>query len=286
MSDTGLTVRTRVAPSPTGDPHVGTAYVALFNLAFARRHGGRFVLRIEDTDQVRSTPESEAAIVASLRWAGIDWDEGPDVGGGYGPYRQSERVALYREHADRLVAQGDAFHCFCTRERLDDLRRTQRERGENPGYDGHCIGVTEEERSRRLAAGEPSVIRLRVPREGACRVEDRLRGVIEIPWPQRVVTEKAGVVDEARRGRKRRAIRRFVGDEREGSEELMTVPSIEERDRACVLAQKEAAILARQEALEPWVDQRPTDDDDDDPSALATDPSDQKPPEDPADEKR
>ena len=184
MSDTGLTVRTRVAPSPTGDPHVGTAYVALLNLAFARRHGGRFVLRIEDTDQARSTAASEEAIVASLRWAGIDWDEGPDVGGAYGPYRQSERVALYREHAERLVAQGDAFHCFCSPERLDALRRAQRERGENPGYDGHCLGVSEEERNRRLAAGEPSVIRLRVPREGACRVEDRLRGAIEIPWAQ------------------------------------------------------------------------------------------------------
>ena len=184
MSDTGLTVRTRVAPSPTGDPHVGTAYVALFNLAFARRHGGRFVLRIEDTDRARSTAASEAAIVASLRWAGIEWDEGPDVGGAHGPYRQSERVALYREHAERLVAQGDAFHCFCSPERLDALRRAQRERGENPGYDGHCLGLPEEERRRRLAAGEPSVIRLRVPREGACRVEDRLRGAIEIPWAQ------------------------------------------------------------------------------------------------------
>ena len=184
MSDTGLTVRTRVAPSPTGDPHVGTAYVALFNLAFARRHGGRFVLRIEDTDRARSTAASEAAIVASLRWAGIDWDEGPDIGGAYGPYRQSERVALYLEHAERLVAQGDAFHCFCSPERLDALRRAQRERGENPGYDGHCLGLREEERRRRLAAGEPSVIRLRVPREGACQVEDRLRGAIEIAWAQ------------------------------------------------------------------------------------------------------
>lgn len=184
MSDTGLTVRTRVAPSPTGDPHVGTAYVALFNLAFARRHGGQFVLRIEDTDRVRSTAESEAAIVSALRWAGIDWDEGPDVGGDHGPYRQSERVALYREHAERLVAQGDAFRCFCSPERLDAVRREQRERGENPGYDGHCLGLTEEERERRLAAGEPSVIRLRVPREGVCRVRDRLRGAIKIPWAQ------------------------------------------------------------------------------------------------------
>ena len=184
MSDPGLSVRTRVAPSPSGDPHVGTAYVALFNLAFARRHGGRFVLRIEDTDQARSSPESEAAIVAALRWAGIDWDEGPDVGGDHGPYRQSERVALYREHAERLVAQGDAFRCFCSRERLDAVRGAQRQRGENPGYDGHCLGLTGAEGERRIRAGEPYVIRLRVPREGVCRAHDRLRGAIEIPWAQ------------------------------------------------------------------------------------------------------
>ena len=179
-----MTVRTRVAPSPTGDPHVGTAYVALMNLAFARRHGGRFVLRIEDTDQARSTPESEAAILAALRWLGIAWDEGPDIGGEHGPYRQSERVALYREHAARLVARGDAFPCFCTAERLDALRREQRARGENPGYDGLCLGLDPEEAARRVRAGEPHVIRLRVPREGVCRVEDRRRGVIEIPWAQ------------------------------------------------------------------------------------------------------
>ncbi len=184
MSGPGLTVRTRVAPSPTGDPHVGTAYVALMNLAFARHHGGRFVLRIEDTDQARSTPESEAAILAALRWIGIVWDEGPDVGGAHGPYRQSERVALHREHAERLVAQGDAFPCFCSAERLDALRREQRERGENPGYDGHCLGLAPGEASRRIRSDEPHVIRLRVPREGVCRVDDRLRGTIEIPWTQ------------------------------------------------------------------------------------------------------
>ena len=184
MPGTGLTVRTRVAPSPTGDPHVGTAYVALMNLAFARHHGGRFVLRIEDTDQARSTPESEVAILAALRWVGIVWDEGPDVGGGHGPYRQSERVALYREHAERLVAQGDAFPCFCSAERLEALRREQRARGENPGYDGLCLGLAPEEASRRIRAGEPHVIRLRVPREGVSRMDDRLRGTIEIPWTQ------------------------------------------------------------------------------------------------------
>src|SRR5512143_3809512 len=115
-------VRVRIAPSPTGDPHVGTAYVALFNYAFARRHGGKFILRIEDTDQTRSSRESEEAILRSLRWLGLSWDEGPDVGGTFGPYRQSERAAIYAEHARLLVDKGDAYPCFCTAERLEELR--------------------------------------------------------------------------------------------------------------------------------------------------------------------
>src|SRR6056297_2426840 len=104
-----MTVRTRIAPSPTGDPHVGTAYIALFNLCFARAHGGRFVLRIEDTDRARSTPESEQAIFDALRWLGLDWDEGPDSGGDHGPYRQSERLEIYRRYAEQLVEEGKAY---------------------------------------------------------------------------------------------------------------------------------------------------------------------------------
>ena len=117
-----MTVRTRIAPSPTGDPHVGTAYVSLFNWIWARKHGGQFLLRIEDTDQTRSTPESEAAIMRSLRWLGLEWDEGPDVGGPKGPYRQSERTELYREHAQQLIGRGYAYRCFCTPERLSAVR--------------------------------------------------------------------------------------------------------------------------------------------------------------------
>ena len=120
-----MTVRTRIAPSPTGDPHVGTAYVALFNMAFARSQGGQFLLRIEDTDQTRSTPESEQAILDALHWLGLDWDEGPDNGGPHGPYRQSERSDIYRQHADQLLDSGHAFRCFCSSERLDELRKTQ-----------------------------------------------------------------------------------------------------------------------------------------------------------------
>src|SRR5690348_5096907 len=120
-----MTVRTRVAPSPTGDPHVGTAFVALINYCFAKRNGGQFILRIEDTDRARSTEASERVILEALRWLGITWDEGPDAGGPYGPYRQSERLAIYREHADILMREGHAFRCYCTPERLEAMRAEQ-----------------------------------------------------------------------------------------------------------------------------------------------------------------
>ncbi|HEY8385819.1 MAG TPA: glutamate--tRNA ligase [Porticoccaceae bacterium] len=179
-----MTVRTRVAPSPTGDPHVGTAYIALFNLCFARQHGGQFILRIEDTDQLRSTSESERMILESLRWLGLEWDEGPDVGGPHGPYRQSERMGLYRQYAMQLVSQGDAFYCFATAEELDEMRREQMARGETPRYDGRGLHLSPEEVQSKLASGTPYVIRMKVPEEGVCTFNDRLRGPIEIPWSQ------------------------------------------------------------------------------------------------------
>jgi len=179
-----MTVRTRIAPSPTGDPHVGTAYIALFNLLFARRQGGQFLLRIEDTDQARSTRESEQAIVDALRWLGLDWDEGPDVGGSYGPYRQSERSEIYYRHADQLLDEGHAFRCFCTSERLEELRKTQMASQKPLGYDGHCLYLSQEEVGRRLENGEPYVVRLKVPADGACVFDDLLRGRIEIEWSQ------------------------------------------------------------------------------------------------------
>ena len=161
-----MSVRTRVAPSPTGDPHVGTAYVALFNYAFARQHGGQFVLRIEDTDRVRSSDRAETAILEALRWTGLDWDEGPDVGGPHGPYRQSERIELYRRHADTLLRTGAAFRCFCTQERLDALRRDQQAKGETPRYDGRCRALDPAAAAERAARGEPHVVRLDVPASG------------------------------------------------------------------------------------------------------------------------
>ncbi|MAE04299.1 MAG: glutamate--tRNA ligase [Porticoccaceae bacterium] len=179
-----MTVRTRIAPSPTGDPHVGTAYVALFNMAFAHSQGGQFLLRIEDTDQTRSTPQSEKSIVDALRWLGLDWDEGPDNGGDKGPYRQSERSTIYKEHADKLLENGHAFRCFCTAERLEELRKTQMEEKLPLGYDGHCAGLSEEQVAERLAKGEPHVVRMSVPRQGQCTFNDMLRGEITIDWAQ------------------------------------------------------------------------------------------------------
>jgi glutamyl-tRNA synthetase len=170
-------IKVRIAPSPTGDPHVGTAYSALFNYVFARRNEGSFILRIEDTDQTRSTPESEKAIITSLKWLGLDWDEGPVKGGPSGPYRQSERTAIYQEHVDKLVESGVAYPCFCTAERLKEMRTRQ---GPATGYDGLCRGLDEAERKEKLAAGLPHVIRLAVDKDKATVFIDRIRGEITI----------------------------------------------------------------------------------------------------------
>ncbi|MFI5268009.1 MAG: glutamate--tRNA ligase, partial [Chloroflexota bacterium] len=166
-----MAVRLRIAPSPTGDPHVGTAYMSLFDLAFARKNGGKFVLRIEDTDQARSTVESEQVIFRALRWLGLDWDEGPDVGGPYGPYRQSERLTLYKQYAEQLVQQGDAYYCTCTPERLAALRQAQVAAKQPPGYDRHCRNL-----GLRPGPDEPHVIRMKMPVEGDSVLEDLVRG--------------------------------------------------------------------------------------------------------------
>jgi glutamyl-tRNA synthetase len=173
-------VRTRIAPSPTGDPHVGTAYVALFNYALARQQGGSFILRIEDTDRERSTVISERQILDALSWLGVSWDEGPDVGGGFGPYRQSERTAIYHRHVEELVANGAAYPCFCTRERLDALRTEQRAAKERLGYDRRCRSIDPVEGARRVNAGEEHVVRLAMPTEGETAARDLLRGDVVI----------------------------------------------------------------------------------------------------------
>jgi glutamyl-tRNA synthetase len=175
-----MTVVTRIAPSPTGDPHVGTAYIGLFNYALARRHGGRFILRIEDTDRERYNPASEQRILDMMSWLGLEPDESPRVGGQHGPYRQSERLPIYREHAERLLAEGKAYRAFETAAELDEMRREQKRRGQDPGYDGRGRHVPRDEQERRAAAGEPYVVRLAVPAGGATTFEDELRGEISI----------------------------------------------------------------------------------------------------------
>ena len=156
---------------------MGTAYTALFNYALAKRHGGKFLLRIEDTDQARSSAASERAILDSLTWLGLQWDEGPDIGGPAGPYRQSERTALYRQHADELIERGGAYRCFCSPERLAELRSKPRE-GQRAGYDGLCRSVPADEARCRAADGEPHVVRLRMPQQGNTVVQDLVRGEV------------------------------------------------------------------------------------------------------------
>jgi glutamyl-tRNA synthetase len=177
-----MTVRTRVAPSPTGDPHLGTAYVALINYAYAKKNGGQFILRIEDTDRKRSTLASERMILRSLHWLGLAWDEGPDIGGGNGPYRQSERSEIYQKYSEQLLKDGHAFRCYCTEERLTAMREAQRRANISPRYDGHCLGLSATQRKALDAAGTPSVVRMKIPADGVCTVHDMRRGDIEIAW--------------------------------------------------------------------------------------------------------
>ncbi len=165
----------RIAPSPTGDPHVGTAYIALFNYVFAKQQGGKFVLRIEDTDQARARADSEQMIYDALHWTGLSWDEGPDVGGPFGPYRQSERRELYQHHIGVLLDKGEAYRCFCTEDRLTKLRLQQTAEKKNPGYDRHCRDLDPGASRNRAAGGEAHVIRLKVPLEGPIEFKDRLR---------------------------------------------------------------------------------------------------------------
>jgi len=168
-------VRVRFAPSPTGYVHVGNARTALFNWLFARHHGGVYVLRIEDTDAERSTPEYERQLIADLRWFGLDWDEGPDKGGPLGPYRQSERRAIYAQYADKLIGQGDAYYCFCSAEQLEAERQEALKAGRQPRYSGRCRKLTSEEVLRRKTAGEPAVVRLKIV-ESSFFWDDRVHG--------------------------------------------------------------------------------------------------------------
>lgn len=175
-----MKVRTRFAPSPTGYMHIGGLRTALYAYLFARKHDGKFILRIEDTDQERQVPGSVEAIFATMRAAGLHYDEGPDVGGGFGPYIQSERKHLYKKYADELVKMGGAYLCFCSKERLEDLRSGMEARRETFRYDKHCLKLSDKEIQNKIASGEPHVIRQNIPEEGTTRFTDMVFGQIEV----------------------------------------------------------------------------------------------------------
>ncbi len=171
-------MRVRFAPSPTGHLHVGNARTALFNWLLARGQGGTFVLRLEDTDAARSTGASAEGILEDLRWLGIDWDEGPDLGGPYGPYRQTERLSHYQAQAARLLAEGHAYYCFCSPETLEAARQAAVQAGRTPQYSGTCRELDPAEAASRVSAGEPAAIRFRVPQVEAVTFSDLVRGTI------------------------------------------------------------------------------------------------------------
>lgn len=182
-------VRTRIAPSPTGDDlHIGNAYTALINYVFAKKNNGDFIIRIEDTDRTRFVEGSEQQILASLFWLGIAHNEGPDIGGSHGPYRQSERLDQYRIYARKLVEKGHAYYCFCTPERLAQMRKDQERRHEPPMYDGRCKALDRRESLERVKREESFVIRLNVPDEGATSFTDRIRG--EISFENKLIDDQ------------------------------------------------------------------------------------------------
>ena len=171
-------IRVRFAPSPTGHIHVGNARTALFNWLYTRQKGGLFILRVEDTDVERSRTEYEEGLIKDLRWLGIDWDEGPDVGGAFGPYRQSERLGIYHAHTQQLLESGQAYHCFCSSEELEENRRKALAEGAMPVYSGRCRSIGLEAARRRMTEGEQAVVRLRVPEEGEVSFDDLVRGTV------------------------------------------------------------------------------------------------------------
>jgi glutamyl-tRNA synthetase len=171
-------VRVRFAPSPTGFPHVGNIRTAMFNWLFAHHTGGKFILRIEDTDVARTVPGAVEAIMDGLKWLGLNWDEGPDVGGDFGPYQQSLRLHLYKETAEKLVAQGDAYYCYCSSDRLETMRKEQIARKLPPGYDRHCRCLDDKERAEKVDQGVVPVVRFKTPLEGQTRFTDLIYGEV------------------------------------------------------------------------------------------------------------
>ncbi|HNB58041.1 MAG TPA: glutamate--tRNA ligase, partial [bacterium] len=174
-----MSVRVRYAPSPTGFLHIGGLRTALYNYLFARHHGGKFILRVEDTDRTRLVEGAVDDFMNMLAWAGIQVDEGPGIGGSFGPYYQSERLHLYKQYAEQLLAEGKAYRCFCTAERLDQMRKFQEKSKLPPKYDRTCLRLSAEEINKKIAAGEPHTIRMRVPDNTVIRFKDHIRGDVE-----------------------------------------------------------------------------------------------------------
>ena len=184
MSDT---VRVRYAPSPTGDPHVGNIRSALFNWLLARKFGGQFILRIEDTDQSRKIEGSVKSITDSLSWLGIDWDEGPEVGGEFGPYTQSQRVDLYLSAANKLIESDNAYYCYCPPERLTMLRDSQKAQNRPTGYDGRCRNLSSLERAEENSSNPTPVVRFKMPLTGKTTFNDVIRG--DVTWENRLLDD-------------------------------------------------------------------------------------------------
>ena len=173
-------VRTRFAPSPTGYMHIGNLRTALYTYLLAKKGGGKFILRIEDTDRERYVEGAVDVIYKTLRDCGLNWDEGPDVGGDYGPYIQSERMGMYKDYAEDLVKKGEAYYCFCTKERLEELAAVQKASNISPMYDRHCRHLSREEIDKNLAEGVPYVIRQAIPEEGSTTFHDEIYGDITV----------------------------------------------------------------------------------------------------------
>ncbi|GAB3683921.1 glutamate--tRNA ligase [Angustibacter aerolatus] len=191
MSEALGPVRLRVAPSPTGDPHVGTAYMSLFNLAFVRQQGGQFVLRVEDTDRARYRDDSEQQLYDTLSWLGLHWDEGPDKGGPFAPYRQSERLETYRPYVEQLLEAGHAYRCWCSTERLQEMRERQQALKQPTGYDRRCLGLTRDERAELPGFTETPVVRMLIPEDPPLTFTDVIRGEVNAPRPDDQVILKA-----------------------------------------------------------------------------------------------
>ena len=174
-------VRTRMAPSPTGEYHVGHIRTLLYNYAFVRKHNGQFIIRIEDTDRKRFVKDAEEKILQVIKDYGFDWDEGPEKGGPYGPYVQTKRLDIYKKYADELIEKGHAYYCFCSEKRLAEMRKIQKINGKLPKYDRKCLQLSNQQVKKKLEAGEEYVIRMKIPDNEVIVWTDFIRGKISVP---------------------------------------------------------------------------------------------------------